>query len=344
MLQEGNITDKFLYQSGSNEKGFPISTFDEKLRQFERMAKGAFCKSNTRSGNGTIYYAKEDYVAKTIDELSLFKGDKVKALDCSSGPNILVSVAGETGLVPPSILTLTPIEFIDPLPLSIPLILTEPIKKIVRFKEEAEEISYAYDNLAYSRLVSGIDDLPGIVIATGVPSKDPSQLLRVYAGNFSQESGGYRTLLASEGDTMEQLTKNAVQRFRLTLNQSTLRAYLTLENPDTHHSLLLPDPMITTLGTVIELTKRAKQMQAPIPKASTNGFKRLAKKIAKLQNGRKPVWHKTVNRSISGDCSRELAISDQPSLLGITRDPSSDFETGYKFYLNIDGVEELYNH
>jgi hypothetical protein len=339
MLQESNTTSTFLNKSRGSESGFPVSTFDERLRQFERVSKSAFCKSNTRNGNAnvTIYYAREDYVAKTMDQLSLFRGDKVKALDCSGGPHMLVSVAGETGFVPSSVLTLTPTEFIVPSP----LLLKESTKKIVRFKEEPEEISYPHDDLMLTSRVSSIDDLPGIVIATGVPSKDSSQMLRVYAGNFSQEWSGYRTLLASEGDTMEQLIKSAIQRFRLTLNQSNLGAYLTLENPDTHHSLLLPDPRITTLGTVIELAKRATQMQGPIPKESSNGLRRLAKKIAKIQNGRKPAWCQIDNRSIGSDSSGELVPTDQPSLLGLTRDPSSDFETGYKLYLNLGSGEEL---
>lgn len=343
MLQESNITSNFLNDVGSNGSEFPMSTFDEQLRRLEQMSKSVFCKSSARSGSGnatvtTVYYAKEDYVARTVDQLSLFKGDRVKAIDDSNGPNVLVSVAGETGVVPSSVLTLKPAEFTD----STPLLLAEPTKKTVRFKDEHEEIPLSYDKLAFSSRVSSVDDLPGIMIATGVPPKDPSQLLRVYAGNSGQVlGGGYRTLLANESDTIEQLTMRAVQRFRLTLDPFTTRAYLTLENVDTHHSLLLPDPSVTTLGTVIELAKRATWMQSPVPKESNSGFKRLAKKIAKFQDGRKPNWLQTDNRSISSDSSGEQVVSDQPSPLGITRDPSSDFETGYKFYLNLGKLDEV---
>ena len=82
-------------------------------------------------------------------------------------------------------------------------------------------------------------------------------------------------------------------------------------------------------------------MQAPISKGSSDGFKRLAKKIAKVQNGLKPTWHLVDSKSISDDSSKESIIGNQPSPLGITRDPSSDFETGYKFYLNINKHERL---
>ena len=156
------------------------------------------------------------------------------------------------GYVPFSVLTLIPIESSNPILSPTPLHSTQGHKKTVCFKEEHEKISR--DDLMSPGYIS-IDDLPGTMIASGVSPNDHNQLIRVYAGNFSQKLSGYRTLLANENDTVQHLTMNAIQKFRLTFDPFTMKARLTLENINTHHNLLLPDPSITTLGTVIELAK-----------------------------------------------------------------------------------------
>ena len=93
MLQESAITCDLVSKSEDDESGYPINILAEQLRHLERVSKSAFCKSNVRNrceSTAIIYYAKADYAAKTLDQLSLFKGDRVKAIDNSNEPNVLV--------------------------------------------------------------------------------------------------------------------------------------------------------------------------------------------------------------------------------------------------------------
>ena len=151
------------------------------------------------------------------------------------------------------------------------------------------------------------------------PQIHGEQLLRIYAGNFTTVQG-YKTMLMEEAASMTEVADKACEKFGVVGDGYDYM--LSLVHYDSHEILQVAANY--SLGTVIELAKRATLLEGNFSAITSQSLARLPKKLRKQQA-------KLVRASHGPGLASPLV---QLSVGELQRDCDSDFVTHYKFVLN----------
>lgn len=164
------------------------------------------------------------------------------------------------------------------------------------------------------------------------------QLLRVYAGNFSAIHG-YKTMLVDEEATAGEVADMACEKFGLASDGYDY--LLSVVHHESHEILQISANY--SLGTVIELAKRATLLESEFSPETEQSLSRLSKRLRR-QHDR--MLRQCKNLAMPSPTSSIISFGSISSLPrvqflfeNISRDSKSDFITHYKFVLNrwLDG-------
>lgn len=164
------------------------------------------------------------------------------------------------------------------------------------------------------------------------------QLLRVYAGNFTGVHG-YKTLHITEGATMAEVADKAVEKFGL--HGDRFNYVLSVVHYESHEVLQVAANY--TLGTVIEMAKRATLMEDQLGPATNYSISKLPRKYRKQTDKTARLCRSALatplTPGLSANSSNAFSCLASPVVQALSdcdlaRSRETDFVTHYKFVLN----------